>query len=227
MSHILATPKFYRNLEDDTHCLQVCIKMAIESLEPYCSFSQEEIDSMTGFITGKATWPMKSYVEIYNLGYDVRVIENFNYPDFANDPDKYLRKEFGNDIAEQVCQESDIASAVRDTHELLEIKDLILSTKLPILKDIAELLSRGYLLICNVNHNLLLGESGYEGHFVLLYEINSNAVTLHDPGPPAKQSLCVSIKSFEDAWSSPNEMARIIFAIGSCKLREKIKQLTA
>ena len=48
-------PIFYPNLEDETHCLQVCIQMALHSLNPPIHLDIVQIDDITGFKVGKAT----------------------------------------------------------------------------------------------------------------------------------------------------------------------------
>ncbi len=209
----LASPAFIRNLSDELHCHQACILMVLRQLQPEKNWTFEIIDEMTGFVSGKMTWPMKSYLALCEIGVDVRVIEPFDYRTFVREPFEYLVREAGADSAKYIAENSDLDVAVTDAQRLLESTRISLEHRLPEVSDLSALLSKGYYEIAHVNQRMLQGDEGYIGHSLLVYGLTEKAVIGHNPGPPATEASTIPIELFVRAWSSPSDAARSLLAI--------------
>ena len=86
---------FYKNTDDQLHCMQMCLKSALEALRPSLTLSVDEMDQLAGFELGKLTWPMRAYVNVARLGYRVLIYDPMDFSRFIGDPDTYLREEMG------------------------------------------------------------------------------------------------------------------------------------
>ena len=75
---------FVRN-EDNVHCFQSCLSMVLQYLVLDKRLEFEEVDSITGYIEGNATWEMKGLLYLHQNGLDVRVINDFDYQRFSNE----------------------------------------------------------------------------------------------------------------------------------------------
>ena len=84
--------------------------------------------------------------------------------------------------------------------------------QIPTISNIKELINKGYLLTCNVNSYALNNESGYAGHFVVIYNYDDDYLYLHDPGLPPLKNRKITYKQFMKAWEYPNESAKNVLA---------------
>src|SRR2546422_65988 len=87
--------------------------------------------------------------------------------------------------------------------------------RIPSRKDLADVLEKDALVICNVNSCALVEQEGYAGHFVVVIGIGKQGVRLHDPGLPPRENAIISWVRFERAWSYPDKKARNIIAFTS------------
>jgi len=149
------------------------------------------------------TWPMQGLMNMQKLGFDVKHIVAFDYAKFAKLGSKYLHSTFAPDVVAQQEKHSDIVLAQKEAKEYIA-KDIHI--KRPATwKDIQDYLERGYLVVCNVNSKVLSNESGYTGHFVLVYAVGNDKIQFHNPGLPPKASSTLSKKEFTKAWAYPTK----------------------
>lgn len=212
---IVVEPPFYPNLPDQSHCLEACVKMILEAIPPFKILDYQQIDEITGKLSLKArySWPIKLYLELGEMGYEVKVIENFDYQEFANDPESYLIANFGEEIGKDQIENSDLANETYYARKIVESPSVKLINKIPEMRDLIDSLEDGNLVICNVNQKILQGDSGYVGHFILIYGFGTNTLNVHNPGPPYMPNQELDIELFDRAWSYPTPNSRNIFAI--------------
>lgn len=214
----LAIP-FYSNTPDDTHCFQACLKMALKYFLPNRDFSWRELDKMSAKKKNLWTWPIAAILNLKKLGFDIIVIENFNYERFANEGEDYLIEKYGKEVAEAQIKHSDIAQERKFARKL--IKEFKLIERPAKFTEIKKLISQGYIIICNVNSRILNNKKGYSGHFVVIVGIQDKKIIFHDPGLPASPNRDVSKKTFEKAWAYPSEDAKNIIALKLRRLKRK------
>ncbi|MDO8526450.1 MAG: hypothetical protein Q7T03_02040 [Deltaproteobacteria bacterium] len=201
---------FFANLPDGTHCYQAALKMVLTHFSGE-DFSFEKLDQLTGKLPGKWTWPTQSLIWLLDHGYEIRLIEEFSFEEFAKRGRDYIVSKWGEDVAKAQEANSDL---LRE-QKLAEL----FSTRCPVdyrspsWEDIEELFQKNFLLVCNINACGLYQQAGYSGHFVVLTEVSSSHITIHDPGLPPQPALKVERAVFEKAWGYPSEHERNILAI--------------
>jgi len=199
---------FYPN-PDNTHCYQCCLRMVLKYFYPGREYSWPELDQLTGKRSWKWTWSLLGMIHMQKLGFDVRCWDSFDYKTFAEKGERYLIEKLGFKDASILIFHSDISYERRVAQTY---GPYINKTPPPNFSDLQNLLMEGFLPVCNVNLNTLNGESGYAGHFVVVYGLDRQTVYLHDPGPPAIAARRVPLKVFDTAWSYPTIEDRCILA---------------
>lgn len=189
---------FYANTEDDTHCYQSALKMVLGYFLPENDFSWETLDKITDKIENKWTWPQAGLLSLIQLGFEIVIIDAFDYKRFLDNGVKYLEDEYGKEVALAQQKNSDIENAMKHIKKLLEI-DLHFE-KNPSIEVLKKYIDKGYLLICNVNSSQLNNNPGYIGHFVVIYRITETHIEFHDPGLPPYESRRETIENFSKAW---------------------------
>lgn len=190
---------FFSNTEDNTHCFQAAIQIVLKYFLPQEEYSIEELDRITAKVKDLWTWPMAGILNLRKKGFDVVILDAFNYEKFSKEGTKYLYDLFGSEVAGEQIKHSDINQEIEFTKQML--KEDIRYIKEPSLDEISKLLNQGYLVICNVNANSLNNEEGYEGHFVVVYNVDSDFVYFQDPGLPPRENRKETKKDFEESWS--------------------------
>lgn len=206
---------FFANLDDNIHCMQMCLRSALAATGSRELMSVEEIDGITGFQKGKLTWPMRAYISVANRGRRVRVYDPTDFVRLAEDPEKYLFEEMGEETAKYIIAESDIAAAASDARTLLENKNIQLHCDIPSEADLVRAINDTFLCICHVNQKMIRNEDGYEAHSVLVlrFDSESSEFIVHNPGPPPVACQRLGRELFLQAWASPSANLKTLFAI--------------
>jgi hypothetical protein len=207
----LPIPVFRTNTPDDLHCVEACVAMILETVDPAKTYSLEDLARIAGKIKGGWTWPMRLIVWLADQGFEIISEVGFDYPAFAADGALYLERAFGNEVARTQVAHADIDAERKAVPAFLErIKP---RKTIPTLARLRELLEQGYFLMCNINSRIIHGQPGYSGHAILIYRIEGNQIYAHDPGLPAARAKQIPIDLFERAWAFPNEEAKGLLAI--------------
>jgi len=131
------------------------------------------------------------------LGFDVEHIVAFDYTKFSEHGSKYLKQAFTKEVASHQEKNSDISLAQGEARKYITTD---IHNKRPATwKDIQNYISKGYLVVCNVNADKLSGKSGYTGYFIV-YKISDTQIHFHNPGLPPKPKSVLSKKDFIPAW---------------------------
>lgn len=195
---------FVANEPDDNHCLQACITMAINAFTGRTP-SLAEVDSATGYVPGRLTWPFGGYLYLAAAGIRMHLVEDFDYELFARNPrEALITQTEDSSLVDEILNGSDIESEVKRANACLEHKLISLTNRQPTFEDIAGCVDDGGLVLCNVNARVLAGEDGWLGHFVLIdARTGSDQIRIQNPGLPAEQDRWISWTEFEAAWCSP------------------------
>jgi hypothetical protein len=138
------------------------------------------------------------------------VISDFDYERFVREGFDYLEEWSGKEVASNQQRNSNLEqerALLRNLDGAVQIRKQI-----PTRTDLKEILASGGLAICNVNSWVLVEQSGYSGHFVVVIGDQPQGIRLHDPGLPPRENMIVSWGRFDRAWSYPDKKARDIMA---------------
>ena len=201
---------FFANSGDGTHCYQAALKMVLHFFT-HREWSFEELDALSEKKPGQWTWPTASLVWLLDHGFEVQLIEEFDYAAFGKKGRSYLEKKWGKEVADAQEANSDLTAEQSLAIEFA--KRAPLEHRIPEWDDLEKMFREGYLMICNVNASLLHNLEGYSGHFVVPVEIERQIITIHDPGFPPSPSLKVAKKVFEKSWGYPTRHERNLLAL--------------
>ncbi|MBI4097556.1 MAG: peptidase C39 family protein [Candidatus Levybacteria bacterium] len=200
---IIKSVPFFANTQDDTHCYQAAIASVLGHFQPDRSFTFGELDQMSAKKEGLWTWESQMGINLIAAGYEVVAIDDFDMPAFIQDGVGYLRRQYGDEVAEEQAEHSDIEQEQGLMAEYLKVGNHI--QRAPNIEDIRSFLKKGYLVICTVNSKSLDGKEGYVGHFVVVYGIDGNCILFHDPGLPPQPNRSETLEIFNRGWASPSE----------------------
>ena len=186
--------------------------MALAALAPDRSFAYEELDKISGKLPGKWTWPTAALLWLMDAGFDVKLIEEFDYGAFAQEGGDYLIGRFGEEVGRAQIANSDIERERTLARRFAAVAPL--EMRVPDIGDIRNWLRPDSVVIVNLNSAVLGGEEGYIGHFVVICEIGDTWVRLHDPGLPPRPNLRASLERFERSWCYPHARDKNLLAIG-------------
>ena len=171
----------------------------------------EMLDKISGKLSGKWTWPTLSMLWLLENGYEIKLVEEFDYLAFGKRGKEYLVEKRGEEVATAQEKNSDLAREQKLALEFYQKGKV--EFRSPAWEELQNLLSAGYLLVLNVNAALLHGQRGYSGHFVVPVAVSDNEMTLHDPGLPPTPSLKSSRAVFEAAWGYPTPHEKNLLAV--------------
>ncbi len=182
------------------HCIEMSLKMILGALEPDKQYSIEELEAITAKQPEKASWEMPFFLWFVNRGYQAQHWSMFDFATFAKEGAAYVRRVYGDDVADYQERESDIPGAMEMAPEFVEKVDII--AQRPTIEVMERLLSDGWLLKPCVNSNLLNERPGYTGHSVVIIGFEGDEVIFHDPGLPAYEARREPKQMFQEAMDS-------------------------
>ncbi len=202
---------FSPNTMDGKRCYQAALAMAINYFQPDSKIYPAQLDEVTNHTPGKWTWPTAGMLWLLENNYEIRLIEDFDYQEFAQRGADYIIDKAGPEVAEAQIRNSDVNQELEYAKKFAKL-DLV-ERRLPTFDDIKNLLADDYIVMCNVNSAALNQRPGYSGHFVVVFEIDEQNISMHDPGLPPKPNFQVSLEIFEKAWAYPSENEKNLLAV--------------
>ena len=203
---------FHPNEPDDIHCLQAVFRMVYEGLLDE-KLTLEQAEKMTNFIPGKSSWPFMAMLSALQSGLTVRSIEkNLDADLYATDYRAAILKQTTPEMLHIFEETTDVASISRVVAQTLTYKNMHYEDREPTWEDILRYINQSDTAVtCNVNARALYGNrEGWNGHFVLVVDIDDDKVILDDPGNPPEEHAEVSKENFLNAWSRAPAMANLI-----------------
>lgn len=207
---------FVPNESDDLHCFQSAVRMAWQGLSGQ-KLSLIEAERLTGFDPDQQTWPFAGMLAFADSGFIVRSIEDFDPEQFVRNPAAEIRRQTANDkITAHILESSNVDQQKSLVTTCLETVNISFEPRVPGFHDLCKTASRpGTAVICNVNYKALMGQPGYNGHFVLVDQADSDSVLIQNPGLPAIKDQKVTARQFRSAWCEPNKSMANILAIAA------------
>lgn len=192
---------FCPNTGDGTHCFQAVLKMVLGFFQPEREYTYQELDALSKKEAGKWTWPTAAMLWLMENGFELRLIEEFDYQAFAERGSDYLIDKCGHEVAQVQMENSDIPREQKIAADFVQYAPM--DHRIPTIDDIESYLKQHWAVVCNVNSALMHNQSGYSGHFVVITDVNDKEVILHDPGLPPSPAFAVTRDLFERAWAYP------------------------
>jgi len=187
---------FYPNHEDNLHCALAVYQMLFDYFL-HRKLSWTEIEKLSGFKDNTAAWTVTIWERMVNMGFDVRMIENFDYRRYAKQGNDYLKKYFTESAYEWTMEHTDILTITPLIPSFLHTVKPI--TRRPTLEDIDEMLEDKRLVFVTLNSRALNHTEGFVSHAVLVLRKEEDDYILHDPGLPPVPERRVSA---DDLWDA-------------------------
>lgn len=193
---------FYPSVATEAHpegedCVEMSIKMLLGYLLPKQSFSKKELETITGKKPGKGSWEMPFSIWFSNNGFEIKHYTTFNYKKFQKQGIDYIRKQYGDEVADWQKANTDIESAISQVKEYLEKVKVV--NKKPGIDDIINEMENGCIIRAMVDSGYLNDSNEYLGHSVVVIGYNDDSIWFHDPGLPALENRKVSRDKFQEA----------------------------
>jgi hypothetical protein len=188
---------FYANRDGDMSCALACYRMVLMYFTDK-EYSWAELEALSGFAGDIAAWTVTLWTNLAAQGFDVNMIEAFDYKRYQLEGDRYLRQYF--DKPEEYQWQLDHTN-VADIKDALPVflQTVHHEQRSPTINDIDDMLADGYLVCAGVNSRVLNDLSGYSGHMVLVIDQKADNFVVHDPGLPPMDGRIVSKDKFYEA----------------------------
>ena len=171
----------------------------------------EEWSGTTGFEEEKGTWASQGLLWFNSHGYQTRHISLFDYEDFAVHGGEYLLRTFGEEVGSWQIAHTNMP--LEQQRAGLLVAQGLVEKREPTVRDIQEALNDGFLVRVLVNSKRLSGQSGYEGHSILVIGYDETSFTVHNPGGVPQPNQPITYTAFENAWADPNDASKEMDAI--------------
>jgi 23S rRNA pseudouridine1911/1915/1917 synthase len=172
---------FYANHEDNMHCSSAVYRMLFGYFLKR-KIGWEAIDKMAGFENGKAPWTVTIWERMSNQGFDIRMIEAFDYVRYEKEGDAYLRKHLTKEEYDWQVEHTNILEI--QPYIAAFRKRIQVENRRPTIHDIDDMLDDSRLVMVTLNSQTLNGKEGYVSHAVLVIGHDDNDYIIHDPGLP-------------------------------------------
>ncbi len=204
---------FYKNLKDNNHCAQACLKSVLKFYFPHKNYSFKEIDKATAHKKGRWTWNSVILLFLVKQDFEVINIENCDYKTFAKRGEKFLKEGWTKEVYETQRRYSDFAQEQKLAKILLTNKQIKLEERYAKFSDIRKLFKEGYLMIIPINPYVLSGQKGYVSHTVVVQKLLKKTIIFHDPGLPPRPNRKTTLKKFYRAMAYPHKYNANIIAV--------------
>lgn len=193
---------FVGNAENPSdRCVPAVLAMVLGYFMPERTFAKAEIEQMCGYIPGKATWKTQLLLSLDELGFLTWWIEDFDHHKFVANPEGYLATILDKEALDWQVKNSDLPKEAERMRQYLD-RGLPLKQRKGTRQDIKDFLDDGWLVMLEVNENVIADKPGYLGHVVLVIGYDDKNVTIHNPdgNNGNKPNQVISWKLLEKAW---------------------------
>ncbi len=182
------------------HCVETALKMILGYFEPDREYSINELEKITAKKPEKGSWSFDWSIWFVAQGYNIKHYSTFDFEAFKRDGVEYIRRDYGDEIADWQLTNSDIGRARSLVDEYLEKVEIV--NRKPTIEDIRSEISQKSVVKPMVNSNVLNNMKGYEGHSVVVLNIDNEYIWFHDPGLPAFKNRKINHEKFQSAMNS-------------------------
>lgn len=183
-------------------CVPAVVAMVLGYFFPKQKFTMNQAEQICGYVPGKGTWKTKLLLSLNELGLQTKWIEDFDHSMFVKDPEGYLATILDEEALDWQIRNSNLPEEAERMGQYLS-KGLPLEERKGTRQDIKNFLNEGWLVMVEVNENVIAGVPGYLGHVVLVvgYDDDVNVV-IHNPdgNNGNKPNQVISWELLEQAW---------------------------
>lgn len=182
-------------------CVPAVVAMVLAYFMPKRTFTMPEVEQICGYVSGKGTWKTQLLLSLHDLGFQTEWIEDFDHHKFIADPEGYLSTILDKEALDWQVANSDLPKEADRMKQYLA-KGLPLEQRKGTRQDIKNYLDDGWLVMLEVNENVIAGIPGYLGHVVLVVGYDDDNVTIHNPdgNNGNKPNQVISWELLEEAW---------------------------
>ncbi len=182
---------------DGIHCIEMSLKMILEYFEPDKTYSLKELEAITNKKPEKGSWEMPYSLWLANHGYDLRHYSTFDYVAFRDEGVAYIRRAYGDEVAEWQLKNSELDQARTMVDDYLRRATVV--TRKPKIQDIIDAMNNGYVVRAAVDAGYIDNSGKYEGHSVVVVGYDDQNIYFHDPGPPGVANRVLPHAEFQIA----------------------------
>ncbi len=164
----------------NTRCVPACFGMGLNYFIPDKKWTMEDFEKFCGYEEGKGTWKAVAMLNLHKLGFQVNWIEDFDYYKFTIDPKAYLRTILDDEAYESQVENTDFELEAKRMHKYLDAA-LPFENRAATIEDIKKFLDDGWLVNLEVNARPLSGNTGYDGHSILVTGYDEDGVIIQNP----------------------------------------------
>jgi 23S rRNA pseudouridine1911/1915/1917 synthase len=179
---------FYQNDSDNMQCMIAVYRMIVDHFL-HKQMSDAEMRKFVGYQPGIAAWSLRPLTQFVRMGFDVRMIEPFDYARYAAEGQDYLKTAMPPEQLQWQLEHSNILQMQQYIPEFLQMVQH--ERRSPTLTDIDDMLAQGYLVNVMLNSKRLNQQEGYTAHSVLVLRKDGDNYIIHDPGLPPRPDRIV------------------------------------
>lgn len=146
--------------------------------------SWREAEAFTGFADGRAPWTILALTKMARMGFDIRMIEPFDYRAYAERGRTYLEERYPQQQLEWQLAHANILDIRPFIPDFL--KRVKWEHRRAALEDIDKMLAEKRLVFVTLNSRILNGKEGFSSHAILITGSTKDAYIAHDPGLPPR-----------------------------------------
>ena len=163
-----------------------------------------KLEGLAGYRPGIAAWSVGILPRMTAMGFDIRMIEPFDYKRYANEGESYLRKIFTPEQLDWYKEYSNIIAMREQIPDFLQ--RVHYDYRQATLEDIDIMLRDNRLVFVTVNSQVLDNKPGFASRALLIIDKENDEYIIHDPGlPPAPYSR-ISANMLKEAMGNNDEV---------------------
>lgn len=181
------------------HCAVAVYRMLFDHFL-HRKLSWEEAEKMAAHKNDIAAWTVTIWERMSRQGFDIRMVENFDYGRYQAEGDAYLQEYF----TPQEYTWQTTRSNLRDIAPYIPafLKQVKVESRRPTLDDIDNMLEDGRLVFLTLNSRKLNDQEGFASHAVLVIGREGDSYIVHDPGNPPQPDRRVSRNKLWEAMGA-------------------------
>lgn len=166
-------------------CMLAALKSGLEYLtgKPY---DWEQLEKLTGYKPKHPAWTVRVWTTLAKQGFDIRMIEAFDYPAYEKQGTEYLTTFFSPEELAWQLKHSNILEIQPMIPGFLKTVDYEMHS--PTLADIDKMLIDDYLVFVTVNSQALNDKPGFSSHAFLVHSKEGDVYIGHDSGPKTAEA---------------------------------------
>jgi 23S rRNA pseudouridine1911/1915/1917 synthase len=197
---------FYPNNEDNSQCM-VAVYRSIFDYILGQKFTERDMQTFVGYRKDRAAWTIKALTQMAGMGFDIRMIEPFDYREYAKRGRAYLEELFPKAEADWQIAHSNVLDIPPLIPDFL--RTVPWEKRRASLQDIDAMLAEGYVVFVILNSRALNDNEGFLSHCVLIIGRVEGSYIVHDPGLPPMPYRHIARQKLWEAMGKSTHTAEV------------------